>query len=171
MGRETVSLLTASSARQTVSTNANVSALRGLSASSFAVQRQGKVRRGNSCLDVGIARCDGERRAQMEDDTLQEEGSLLSRQQGVRPFCPTSAPVRQISGLRNGGFLAHRNHQGKRAACSLPAACCVISGRFRTVRGTGNAEGRLIRLRPAGQRVPAKGKERVVAAKFVTATQ
>jgi hypothetical protein len=62
-------------ARQTVSTNANVSALRGLSASSFAVLRQGKVRRGNSCLDVGIARCDGERRAQMEDDTLQEEGS------------------------------------------------------------------------------------------------
>ena len=58
-----------------VSTNANVSALRGLSASSFAVLRQGKVRRGNSCLDVGIARCDGERRAQMEDDTLQEEGS------------------------------------------------------------------------------------------------
>jgi hypothetical protein len=39
------------------------------------VLRQGKVRRGNSCLDVGIARCDGERRAQMEDDTLQEEGS------------------------------------------------------------------------------------------------
>jgi len=49
------------------------------------VLRQGKVRRGNSCLDVGIARCDGERRAQMEDDTLQEEGSLLSRQQGVSP--------------------------------------------------------------------------------------
>ena len=37
--------------------------------------RQGKVRLGNSCLDVGIARCDGERRAQMEDDTLHEEGS------------------------------------------------------------------------------------------------
>jgi hypothetical protein len=49
------------------------------------VLRQGKVRLGNSCLDVGIARRDGERRAQMEDDTLQEKGSLLSRQQGVRP--------------------------------------------------------------------------------------
>ena len=47
--------------------------------------RQGTVRRGNSCLDVGIARCDGAVRAQMEGDTLQEEGSLLSRQQDVRP--------------------------------------------------------------------------------------
>ena len=51
---------------------------RGLSASSFAVLRQGTLRRGNSCLDVGIARCDGAVRAQMEGDTLQEEGSLLS---------------------------------------------------------------------------------------------
>jgi hypothetical protein len=58
---------------------------RGLSASSFAVLSQGTLRRGNSCLDVGIARCDGAVRAQMEDDTLQKEGSLLSRQQGVSP--------------------------------------------------------------------------------------
>ena len=58
---------------------------RGLSANSFAVLRQGTLRRGNSCLDVGIARCDGAVRAQMEGDTLEEEGSLLSRQQGVRP--------------------------------------------------------------------------------------
>jgi hypothetical protein len=56
-----------------------------LSDSSFAVLRQGTLRRGNSCLDVGIARRDGARWAQMEDETLQEEGSLLSRQQGVRP--------------------------------------------------------------------------------------
>ena len=58
-----------------------------LSASSFAVLRQGTLRRGNSCLDVGIARCDCARRPQMEDETLQEqeEGSLLSRQLGVRP--------------------------------------------------------------------------------------
>jgi hypothetical protein len=49
------------------------------------VLRQGTLRRGNSCLDVGIARCDGAVRAQMEGDTLEEEGSLLSRQQGVRP--------------------------------------------------------------------------------------
>ena len=49
---ETGSHPTASSARQSVSTNVNVSALRGLSASSFAVLRQGKVRLGNSCLDV-----------------------------------------------------------------------------------------------------------------------
>jgi hypothetical protein len=52
--------------------------VRGLSASSFAVLRQGTLRRGNSCLDVGIARCDGAVRAQMEGDTLQKEGSLLS---------------------------------------------------------------------------------------------
>ena len=58
---------------------------RELTASSFAVLRQGTLRRGNSCLDVGIARCDGAVRAQMEGDTLQEEGSILSRQQGVRP--------------------------------------------------------------------------------------
>jgi hypothetical protein len=49
------------------------------------VLSQGTLRRGNSCLDVGIARCDGAVRAQMEDDTLQKEGSLLSRQQGVSP--------------------------------------------------------------------------------------
>jgi len=42
------------------------------------VLRQGTLRRGNSCLDVGIARCDGAVRAQIEGDTLQEEGSLLS---------------------------------------------------------------------------------------------
>jgi hypothetical protein len=64
------------------------------------VLRQGKVRRGNSCLDVGIARCDGERRAQMEDDTLQEEGSLLSRQQGVRPC--------HLQALRRGQKLIER---------------------------------------------------------------
>ena len=57
----------------------------GVIGSSFAVLRQGTLRRGNSCLDVGIARCDGAVRAQIEGDTLQEEGSLLSRQQGVRP--------------------------------------------------------------------------------------
>jgi hypothetical protein len=46
------------------------------------VLSQGALRRGNSYLDLGIARCDV--RAQMEGDTLQEY-SLLSRQQGVRP--------------------------------------------------------------------------------------
>jgi hypothetical protein len=58
---------------------------RGLSASNFAVLRQGALRRGNSCLNVGIVRCDGAVPAQMEGDTLQKEGSLLSRQQGVSP--------------------------------------------------------------------------------------
>jgi hypothetical protein len=79
--------------------------------SSFAVLRQGALRRGNSCLDVGTARCDGAVRAQKEGDTLQREGSLLSRQQGITP--------RHLQALR-------RCQKAERAACHLtidPPGC------------------------------------------------
>ena len=58
--------------------------------SSFAVLRQGALRRGNSCLVVGIARCDGAVRVQKEATRCREKGRF-SRGNRVSAACSAKA--------------------------------------------------------------------------------
>ena len=64
----------------------------GLSASSFAVLRQGTLRRGNSCLDVGIARCDGARADFTLIALLPELGKMSRKQIAVLRLEGTTFP-------------------------------------------------------------------------------
>src|SRR6056297_1246610 len=69
--------------------------------------------------------------------------------------CLTSAPMGQIRGFRNGGFLVHRSHQGakmnKKSGTSKDAADKLVKGIKRKTRKHYSAEEK-IRIVLAGLR-------------------